>query len=131
MHYMGKVSDNRAWRKTICSFIVLLFAWQIVSPMLFAGTPTCTMQCCRRAHGKGTFCQHGSKQTGGPALTEARGCSDDCAAVAPGFSPLVVRSTSATFAIADNAAQRLAVESFVRIATPASSNSFQRPPPVL
>jgi hypothetical protein len=125
------VRSIRPVQRTICAFIVLIFAWQTAAPVASAGTSGCTMQCCRRTHGKKTCCRHSSNQTDGPSLAESRRCSGDCAVVAPASSPLVVRSTSVVFAIRAKGSPRLVAESFTRVATPASSNSFQRPPPVL
>jgi hypothetical protein len=125
---VSRSPNRRLWHQTICSLIVLLFAGQIALPM--ATSPACTMQCCRRAHGKKS-CDHSSRQSSGPSFTESGGCGGDCTAVAPAFSPLAVRFRSAGFAIQVKGSPSPIAESFGHIAALASSNSFQRPPPLL
>jgi hypothetical protein len=123
--------NSRLWHQTICSLIILLFAGQIALPMTMGTSSACTMQCCRRAHGKKSCCDHSSRQSSGPSFTELGGCAGDCTAVAPAFSTLAVRFKSVGFAIQVKGSPSLIAESFGNIAALASSNSFQRPPPLL
>src|SRR3954471_2972103 len=124
---MSIFSDNS--RRRLCSFVVLLFALQVLLPALSAGQGG-TMQCCRRVHGRKTCCPQTSKETG-PAFHAAGGCSGDCAAVVPTFSPLADGFGVTSHFARQNSSVDVLVDSFARSAFPPSSNSFQRPPPVL
>jgi len=127
---MSKLADSGFWRRIIGSFIILLFAWQIAVPLASAESPG-AMQCCRRMHGKMACCPHSSKNAGGPAVTDARGCSGDCAAVAPLTSPLIVRPEHQVSGIEHDSLSPVLLGLFIHAATFVSSNLFQRPPPVV
>jgi len=118
-------------RRNICSFIILLFAWQVLTPIASAAGESGTMACCRQVHGKKACCpQHSKERSGGPALREAGGCAGDCAAVAPTLPQFAAGSEASRFAVHADSLARVSEAFFTHTATPVSSNSFQRPPPL-
>src|SRR4051794_809973 len=114
---------NNSLRRSICSFIILLFAWQILAPVASAAGEGGTMACCRRVHGKKACCpQHSKGQSGSPSFREAGGCAGDCAAVAPTLPQFAAGFAASCFAVHADSADCAAEQFFTHTATPVSSN---------